>query len=652
MKTTGSAFSRRLRAGVALRALAAGSALAGDLRSGNNPGARIGTRYVCRCLTAAFAALGLTVVAPTSPGHAQAPPDLGTLGSFGVVAGQAITNTPLSPTVITGDLGIHPNDATSVTGFTFSDPPGLGIVTGATHFADGPALAAKNSLTSAITDLAGRPTSSFGELTGQDLGGKVLVPGVYNFSSSAQLTGLLALNGLGNPNSVFIFKIGSLLTTASASSVLLFNGAQGGNVFWQVDTATLDTTTSFAGDILASTSISLNTGANITCGAAWANIGAVTLDDNNISICDLGAGSGGLDSQLSGEAGTGAAQAGTQAMNSFLSLVTSPFSDNRIFAPESPPPGPQPVYKALPRVVAKGAPLGPAPDPRRWGIWGAAYGGQSNAAGDASAGSHDRSVRTYGFATGLDYRVTPDTVAGFALAGGRTDYGLSDGLGGGHSDMFQAAVYSTTWINAAYVSAALAYAWHQVSTDRYVTLAGTDHLTADFSAHSVGARIEGGYRYAIPGVLGLPGRYGFTPYAAAQVQAFRTPSYSESAASGSAMFALAYDARTTTTTRTELGAWFDWSAPVNHGATLALRSRLAWAHDFWSDPSITATLLPALPGSSFTVTGAAPASDLLLASASMEMSFGNGFSLGARFDGEFAEHSQKYAGTARLRYTW
>jgi outer membrane autotransporter protein len=131
-----------------------------------------------------------------------------------------------------------------------------------------------------------------------------------------------------------------------------------------------------------------------------------------------------------------------------------------------------------------------------------------------------------------------------------------------------------TRVDAAYVSAAVAYAWHRVSTERLVTLAGTDHLVAEFSANNIGGRIEGGYRFAIPGALGWPG-FGFTPYAAGQMQAFRTPSYSEIAASGSSVFALAYDARTTTTTRTELGAWFDWTIPVDYGTTLSLRTRAA-----------------------------------------------------------------------------
>jgi uncharacterized protein with beta-barrel porin domain len=332
-------------------------------------------------------------------------------------------------------------------------------------------------------------------------------------------------------------------------------------------------------------------------------------------------------SQLSGEAGSSVAPAGTQAMNSFLSLVTNPFADNRGMAPESPlPPRPPLIYKA----PFYKAPDQAAPDQRRWSIWGAAYGGQNSTTGDLVTGSHDRTARVYGFATGLDYRVTPYTVVGFALAGGGTNYGLSDGLGGGRSTMFQSAVYSMTRVDAAYVSAALAYAWHRVSTDRVVTVAGLEHLTADFSANNVGGRIEGGYRFAIPGVFGWPG-FGFTPYAALQAQAFRTPSYNEIAASGPSTFALAYDGRTTTTTRTELGAWFDQPIALDNGTILSLRTRTAWAHDHWSDPSITASF-ESLPGSSFTVIGAAPTHNSLLASAVAEITFRTGLSFAAKFD--------------------
>jgi uncharacterized protein with beta-barrel porin domain len=505
-------------------------------------------------LTVAFAALGLTVVAPISSSHAQAPA-LGTVGSFAVLGASTVTNT--GSTILTGtaanpgNLGVSPGSA--ITGF----PPRVLTGPGATiHISDAIATQAQIDLTTAYNTLTSRPTTV--NLTGQNLGGLTLIPGVYNFTSSAQLTGALTLNGLGNPNSVFIFNIGSTLTIASASAVSLINGAQGGNVFWKVgSSATLGTTTSFTGDILANASITLNTRAKITCGAAWAQTGAVTLDTNTISLCDLAGGGGGgggggailgpngvpliasllpssandsqravanaMDAftakggtlplgflnlfnlspsaladtltQLQGETGTGAAQAGIQAMNSFLSLVTNPYADNRGFAPESPLPRPALIYKA---PVYK-APNEAVADPRRWNIWAAAYGGQTNMTGNALAGSHDLSARAYGYATGLDYRVTPYTVVGFALGGGSTNYGLSNGLGGGRSDMFQSAVYSLTRVDAAYVSAALAYGWHHVSTDRTLTVAGIDHLTADFSANNVGGRIEGGYRFAIPG---------------------------------------------------------------------------------------------------------------------------------------------------------
>ena len=348
--------------------------------------------------------------------------------------------------------------------------------------------------------------------------------------------------------------------------------------------------------------------------------------------------------QLSGESGSGITQAGTQAMNSFLALVTNPFAD-RGFAPPSPLPRPALIYKA-PFYKAPAA----TADPRRWSVWAAAYGAQGNLTGTAWVGSHNSSARTYGFATGLDYRVTPYTVVGFALGGGAIKYGLSDGLGGGRGDMFQAAVYSLTRVDAAYVSAALAYGWYQVSTDRTLTVVGIDRLTAGFSANNIGGRIEGGYRFAVPSVYALPG-FGITPYAALQMQAFRTPSYSEIAASGSAMFALNYNAHTTTTTRTELGAWFDRPLALNDGAILTLRTRAAWAHDNWSDQRLTAAF-QSLPGSSFTVIGAAPVHDSLLASAVAEVSFRNGISLAGKFDSELAQRSQTYVGTVRLRYTW
>ena len=159
-------------------------------------------------------------------------------------------------------------------------PPGIEDVD------NGPAILAQNALTTAYDSAMGQPCLT--NLTGKDLGGMTLTPGVYCFNSSAQLTGTLTLNAQGDPNAQFIFQIGSTLTTASSSMVDFINTSGGlpdRNLFWQVGgSATLGTGTDFSGNILAETSITLTTGTNITCGSALAQNGAVTLDTNVVSI--------------------------------------------------------------------------------------------------------------------------------------------------------------------------------------------------------------------------------------------------------------------------------------------------------------------------------------------------------------------------------
>jgi hypothetical protein len=205
--------------------------------------------------------------------------NLGAADGFAVLAGTTVTNTGLS--IVTGDLGVWAG--TAITGFL------PGIVNGTVDDSDAIAMQAQSDLTTAYNYTVGQACGTGNNLSGQNLGGLTLTPGVYCFASSAQLTGTLTLDAQGNPNAIFLIQIGSTLTTASGSSVVFTDGGQGNEVFWQVgSSATLGTTTAFAGNILALTSITLNTGANVQCGSAFALNGAVTMDTNLISSCDSG----------------------------------------------------------------------------------------------------------------------------------------------------------------------------------------------------------------------------------------------------------------------------------------------------------------------------------------------------------------------------
>ncbi|QOZ42123.1 hypothetical protein XH89_00570 [Bradyrhizobium sp. CCBAU 53340] len=357
-------------------------------------------------------------------------------------------------------------------------------------------------------------------------------------------------------------------------------------------------------------------------------------------------------SQASGESATGSQQTTFNAMTQFMGFLTDPHAGrgNAIngatstpgYVEESSAYAASRTPKDAFAMFTKARPIPFAP---RWSVWAAGYGGSQTADGNALTGSNDTRSSIFGTAVGANYQISPNTLAGFALAGGGTNFSVNN-LGGGRSDLFQAGAYMRHTNEAAYVTGALAYGWQDITTNRTVTIAGLDQLRAEFKANAFSGRLESGYRFVAPWIGGV----GITPYVAGQFTTFDLPAYAESAVTGTPNFALAYGAKSVTDPRSELGLRTDKSFAMTDGI-LTLRGRLAWAHDFNSDRSIGATF-QSLPAASFVVGGAAQASDSALTTASAEMKWSSGWSAAASFEGEFSNLTRSYAGKAAIRYAW
>lgn len=355
-------------------------------------------------------------------------------------------------------------------------------------------------------------------------------------------------------------------------------------------------------------------------------------------------------SQASGESTSGVQHTTFYAMDQFIGALTDPFMGTRAggpfqngataFAQDETSAYAAQRKRAATDAFAAYTKAPPAQFERRWSIWAAGYGGSQSTDGNPVVGSNNVSSQVYGVAAGADYRISRDTLIGFSLGGAGTRFDFANNLGGGRSDMFQAGVYGRHTMGAAYIAAALAYGWQDVTTTRNVL---TSVLRANFDANAFSGRLEGGYRIAL-GVSGL------TPYAAGQFTSIFLPSYTEQTIAGLAGAGLAFASRDVTAPRSELGLRADTSF-TSADALITLRGRAAWAHNFDPDRTIAATF-QALPVAAFAVNGPAQARNAALVSAGAEARWLNGFSLAATFEGEFSSRTDSYAGKGIVRYQW
>ena len=540
---------------------------------------------------------------------------------------------------LAGTGSIDPTTVTIHTGGTLE--PGTPGIAGGTLTITGNLIFGSGS----FYDIAINPTQhSLGTVNGNVTinGGTVLLtPATLGAAhSAAQFTILTATGTLGGTFNPTVGYSGSLMLSTTPTLI------------YDPQDVQLSYTNSVV--ILVTPSGANTNQQNVIAGINSAILGGVTVPGGFQTLGNFsGATYLNALAQLAGEPATGAQTSADQLMTDFLNLLLDPTAGGggnisggagrSGFAPEQDEALPPEVALAYAKALKAPQPQMPQSFDQRWTAWGSAFGGTSWTKGDPVVGSNNVNASDYGFAAGMDYRATPNLIYGFGLAGGGTNWNLVQGLGNGRSDSFQAGVYAKSHWGPAYVSAALAFANHWFTTDR---IALGDQLRASFTGQSYAARLEGGYRYAVPitGVI-----VGVTPYAALQAQDFHTPSYSETDLTGGG-FGLSYASMNATDTRSELGARFD-NLQVVSGMPLVLRGRLAWAHDWVSNPALGA-VFEALPGSNFTVNGAAPPKNSALTTAAAELHISSNWTAIAKFDGDFASGSQTYGGTGTLRYSW
>ena len=274
----------------------------------------------------------------------------------------------------------------------------------------------------------------------------------------------------------------------------------------------------------------------------------------------------------------------------------------------------------------------------KYTIWATSIGGSGNINGDPiGIGTHDVADDNFGSASGLDIHVTSNTAFGIAVAGGRAQWSLAQGLGHAHSNYFELGVSGSIDFGNSYLNGAFSYSWHDVVAER--TIFANDSISSSFHAHDLGGRVEAGTHFG-----------GLSPYMALQNQKFTMPNFGETDASGGG-FALDYSGRGFTDTSAEVGTRFDVSTPITGSESISLRLRAAYVRDWVRNPELEASFT-SLPGTNFTVTGALPSRESAKVSSALEYHIGDGGTFFVKFDGAYAKHAQSYQGSFGIRFNW
>ncbi|MFK4500904.1 autotransporter-associated beta strand protein [Bradyrhizobium japonicum] len=607
------------------------------------------------------------------------------------LAGSGNVNLGANTLTITNGIGNFSgviDDAGFGGGLTMAG--GTQILSGANTYSgpttvNGGTLVVDGSILSATTVNTGGTLAGSGTVAGVQVSGGTLAPG-----SAASPFGPLTVNGslIFTAASTYLVQVSS--SNASLTNVTGATDLGGATVRANFTSGTvqkqykiLNAAGTLAGTSFNSTVVSNMPTINATLSYDPSNVflnvnvnfaqaGGLNVNQQNVAntLTSFFNATGGIPAAFaalspaglttaSGELGTGIIQSAINADGQFLNLMLDPTVIGRSggfakagsvaqFAESDDMTAYAKMRPANARereayAMATKAPLLSSQPSSRWSVWAAGYGGSADVGGNAQVGSQDLTARVWGGAAGADYRVSVDTLVGFALGGGGLNYSVANAMGSGSADMFQAGVYGRHNFGPAYVSAALAYGWHDVTTNRTVASGGFDQLQGRFKADTFSARFEGGYRFATPLV-------GITPYAAAQVTNFNLPNYSEVSVNGGGLFALNYASQSLTDTRSELGLRTDKAYAMQNGV-LTLRGRAAWAHDYNPSRAVTA-LFQTLPGTSFVVNGARVDADSALLSASAEMKWLSGFSIAGTFDGEFSGNVTSYSGKGVFKYSW